>query len=389
MIRGVSNLCPEFHYMWFRRHLEIALVGAVAFCLVGFGPPAIAGTGASATRTYADQFNQAREAVPSIQASAAAVVDGDTGTLVWGKNPHESLPPASMTKMMTALVTLQHDNLTRIVTSDVDASKMPGDSVMGLHIGEQLSLRDLLFGMLIPSGDDAAILIAQAVGGSQANFVAMMNAEAGQLGLTDTHFVNPHGLDAPGHLSSPYDEIVIARAAMRYPLFRQIVSTQHIVIRGKWVYDLVNTNLLLGRRKGVIGIKTGTTDLALHAITVAEEIDGHTLYVTVMHTPNYVPDETALLSYFESHDTWTTLNLPDSPLYTAEGYSLAAPAQTLYLPNWEAAHVTTRLNLTPDSPLRATDNPDLPPQNAGTITYSAAGRPVARLPLAKGAGTPP
>ena len=195
--------------------------------------------------------------MPAIKASAAAVVDGGTGTLIYGKNPHQALAPASMTKMMTALVAIQHGDLTQVITSGVDASTMAGDWVMGLHIGEQLSLRDLLFGMMIPSGDDAALVIARAVGGSPENFVSLMNAEASQLGLTDTHFANPHGLDAPGHLSSPYDEIVIARAAMQYPLFRQIVSTQHIVIRGKWVYDLTNTNLLLGKRKGVIGVKTG------------------------------------------------------------------------------------------------------------------------------------
>ncbi|HEX5418261.1 MAG TPA: D-alanyl-D-alanine carboxypeptidase family protein [Chloroflexota bacterium] len=375
--------------MGYLRTASLLLVSLVSLCLVGFGPPAIAGTDASSSRVTASQLDEARGTVPAIKASAAAVVDGDTGALVWGKNAHDALPPASMTKMMTALVTLQHGDLTRVVTSGEDASTMLDDSVMGLHIGEQLSLRDLLFGLLIPSGDDAALVIAQAVGGSQANFVSLMNAEGNTLGLTDTHFVNPHGLDAPGHLSSPYDEIVIARAAMQYPLFREIVDTKHIVIHGKWVYDLTNTNQLLGKRKGVIGIKTGTTDLALHAITVAEEINGHLLYVTVMHTPDYVPDETALLDYFEAHDSWVTLSLPDGPLYTGAGYSLAAPAPTRYLPNWQATDLTTRVNLTPDAPLRATDNPDLPPQNDGTITYSAAGQPIARLPLQKGSRAAP
>lgn len=369
--------------MLFGRRLNSVLCAVVAFCLVGFGPPALAGSDAPSTRIYADQLSQARDGVPAIQASAAAVVDGDTGALIWGKNPHESLPPASMTKMMTALITLQHGNLDRVVTSGVDASAMPGDSVMGLHASERLSLHDLLYGLLVPSGDDAALVIARAVGGSEANFVAEMNREAARLGLTETHFANPHGLDAPGHLSSPYDEIVIARAAMRYPLFRQIVATKHVVLRGKWVYDLTNTNYFLGRRQGVIGIKTGTTDLALHAITVAEEVNGHLLYVTVMHTPNYVPDVTALLDYFESHDSWVTLDLPNSPLFTAPGYVLAVPPRTIYLPNWEAANLTTTVNLTPDSPLHATDNPDLPPANAGTITYVASGTGIARLPLAR------
>ena len=108
-----------------------------------------------------------------------------------------------------------------------------------------------------------------------------------------------------------------------------------------------------------------------------------------MHTTDYVPDETALLDYFEAHDSWTTLSLPDSPLYSAAGYHLAVPAPTRYLANWQAENMTTTLTLTLDSPLRATDNPDLPPQNDGTIIYTATGQPIARLPLQKAAGARP
>lgn len=363
------------------------LLTLVGLCLVGFGPPAVVGLDHRPSSVYGDTLAAAQvPAVPAIRASAAAVVNGDTGALIWGKNPHEALPPASMTKMMTALVTLQHGNLNRMVTSEVSAANMPGDSVMGLHIGERLSLRQLLFGMLIPSGDDAALVIARAVGGSDAQFVAMMNADVQNLGLTDTHFVNPHGLDAPGHLSSPYDMIVIARAAMRYPLFRQIVSTRHIIIRGHWTYDLTNTNYFLGRRPGVIGIKTGTTDLALHAITVADEQNGHILYVTVMHTPNYVPDVSALLDYFQANYEWVTLSLPPTPLDTISNGSqtqhlaIVSPP-TVYLPRWRAESLAWKLTLTPDAPDRATENPDLPDQNAGTATAIAGGEPIARLPL--------
>lgn len=368
----------------------VSVLVAAALSLTGFGPPELIGS--DDVPSAIDASTLARANVPpppTIQASAAAVVDGDTGQLIWGKNPHEPLPPASMTKMMTALVTLQQESdLNRVVTSQVDAARMPGDSVMGLHVGERLSLRALLFGLLVPSGDDAALVIASAVGGSQQHFVALMNQEATALGLTDTHFVNPHGLDAPGHLSSPYDMIVIARAAMRYPLFRQIVATRHVVIRGRWTYDLTNTNYFLGRRPGVIGIKTGTTDLALHAITVADQQGDHILYLTVMHTPNYVPDVSALLDHFLAADTWVALTIPDSPLYQrsvasapAARLQVATPT-SVYLPAWQAGTLTYQLDLTPDAPLRATENPDLPDQNDGTATFFAGGAPIARLPLA-------
>ncbi len=359
----------------------------VGCCLVGFGPPALIGSDLVPSTTYADALSQASApSVPTIRASAAAVVDGDDGQIIWGKNPHQAWPPASMTKMMTALVTLQHANLDQKVTSNVDAAKLVGDSVMGLHPGERLSIRQLLYGLLIPSGDDAAMVLAPAVAGSESQFVALMNQEATQLGLTDTHFVNEHGLDAPGHVSSPYDMIVIARAAMQYPLFRQIVSTQHIIIQGRWTYDLTNTNYFLGRRPGVIGIKTGSTDLAEHAITVAEERSGHILYVTVMHTPDYRPDVAALLDYFDANDDWIALSLPETPLdqvsnSTSTGQLVVDGSLTMFLPAWRATTLTTTLNLTPDSPLRATDNPDLPDANAGTATFYSGGEPLARLPL--------
>jgi D-alanyl-D-alanine carboxypeptidase (penicillin-binding protein 5/6) len=371
---------------------KLGLVGGLVvalLCLTGFGPPALIGSDHIPSTTYADALARANvPPPPRIQASAAAVVDGDTGEMVWGKNPHEPLPPASMTKMMTALITLQRErDLNRVVTSNVDAAQMVGDSVMGLHPQERLSLHDLLYGLLVPSGDDAALVIARAVGGSDAGFVAMMNQEAAQLGLTDTHFVNPHGLDANGHLSSPYDMIVIARAAMRFPLFRQIVSTRHVVIRGRWTYDLTNTNYFLGRRPDVVGIKTGTTDLALHAITIADQQGDHVLYLTVMHTPNYVPDVTSLLDYFLANDTWVTLNLPDSPLNqvgsgSARRRLVVDQPASVYLPAWKASTLSWQLNVTPDAPLRATENPDLPDQNDGAATFFAGGEPLARLPLA-------
>src|SRR5215831_19597817 len=184
----------------------IALV-LIGFCLVGFRPPALIGSddseiGLAPWVVTPDAFAHANvPPVPTIQATAAAVVDDRTGLLVWGKNPHQVLPPASMTKMMTALIAIQRGKLDQILTSTVDAKTMVGDSVMGLHPGERLSLRDLLYGLLVPSGDDAALTIARAVGGSDAAFVAQMNQEAADLGLTDTRFVNPHGLDAAGHLA--------------------------------------------------------------------------------------------------------------------------------------------------------------------------------------------
>jgi D-alanyl-D-alanine carboxypeptidase (penicillin-binding protein 5/6) len=365
------------------------LLLVVGLGLVGFRPPAFIGTGPGAsgylTARTLDQAGQS--AVPPIRASAAVVVDGRTGEVLWGKSPHQAFAPASMTKMMTALVALQIGQLDQTITSTVDASAMTGDSVMGLRPGERLTLRDLLFGLLVPSGDDAAVAIATALGGEE-SFVRQMNLEAARLGLTDTYFVNPHGLDAPGHVSSPYDMVAIARAAMAKSMFRTIVATQQITIRGRWTYDLHTTNYFLGRRPGIVGVKTGTTDQALHAITVADDRGDGMIYVTVMHTPDYVPDLTALLDDFEQKNQRVALDLPPSPL---DQSTTGAGGQTLhvvgdYAPlvqNWRAQTIASDLSLTPDTPLRQTDNPDLPPANEGVATFYTSGEPIARMPLVR------
>jgi D-alanyl-D-alanine carboxypeptidase len=360
---------------------------AAGFCVVGFGPPALVGPGPgnSGVITAATFGTAAVPPVPPVLANGGIVVDGETGQVLWGKSAHQSFAPASMTKMMTALVALRLGRLDQVVPITVDAATLAGDSVMGLRPGERLTLRDLLYGLLVPSGDDAAIAIAATLGGER-SFVEKMNLEAARLGLTDTHFANVHGLDAAGHVSSSYDMVAIAREAMADSTFRQIVATQHIVIRGHWTYDLHNTNYFLGRRPGVVGVKTGTTDQALHAITIADDRGDGTLYLTVMHTPNYVPDATSLLDYFEQTYTRVPLVLPETPLTTPPNganprHLTVASGFAPLLPRWRADTVTPEISLAPDSSLRATDNPDLPPPNAGTATFYSGGEPIARLPL--------
>ena len=381
------------HLKRFGLILALSLMGC---SVAGFRSPAAIGSGTTTTAAggalLSASIKQAeRPTPPAVVASAGAIVDGDTGKILWGKATHVAFAPASMTKIMTALVALESGGLDRVVVSDVDASTMVGDSVMGLHVGEHLPLRDLLYGLLVPSGDDAALAIARAVAGDDTSFVNAMNAESLRLGLTDTHFVNPHGLDANGHVSSPYDMIVMARAAMRYPFFRQVVATKHITIVGRWTYDLTNTNYFLGRRPDVIGVKTGTTERALHAITLADEVDGHLVYISVMHSPNYVPDASALLDYVRSKYVSKKLSeaLSDSPLYANGETSSNGSKRSLsiassyrpFLTRWEASTLTLEAALTPNSSLRATDNPDLPPANAGAATFYAGGEPIARLPL--------
>src|SRR3990172_91439 len=176
---------------------------------------------------------------------------------------------------MTALLALERGQLDRLVRVDVDASQLGYSSVMGLRPGEELTLEDLLYGLLLPSGNDAALAVAGHLGGSVARFVDLMNQRAAELGLVNTHFANPHGLDAPEHYSSAADLVRLARTAMANPTFAKIVSTRERTVRGKLAtYELRNTNRLLGTYPGVDGVKTGSTDAAGQCLVAAAQRGG-------------------------------------------------------------------------------------------------------------------
>lgn len=244
-------------------------------------------------------------APPVVGAEEVAVVDGATGLMLYGKNPHGHLPPASTTKIDTALVALQHiHNLDQKVPITVNGWQMAqenGSSIMGLSPGEDVSYRTLLYGLLLPSGNDAANQLALSLAGSLSKYVGWMNDEIATLHLHDTHYVNPSGLDASGHYSSPYDLIMMARVAMRNPVFRTIVKTRSYDAEG---FKLVPHNPLLGVYPGTDGVKTGSTDNAGKTIVVSVEHDGHQVYVSVMHTTDTLTDSTALYNWVWKAFAW-------------------------------------------------------------------------------------
>ena len=168
--------------------------------------------------------------VPDIQATTAFVFDGDTGEIYYTKDADVERPMASTTKVMTALLAIEAGGLDRAFTigADAEALAVPGSSRMGVSAGEKIRLRDLLYGLLLPSGNDAAVAIADEVGGSEAAFVDLMNARARELGLTHTHYTNPHGLnDDPNHYTSARDLATLEAIALKLPDFVKIASTVH------------------------------------------------------------------------------------------------------------------------------------------------------------------
>ncbi|MFD1675173.1 D-alanyl-D-alanine carboxypeptidase [Alicyclobacillus fodiniaquatilis] len=241
---------------------------------------------------------------PSIISQAAVVMDMDTGTIVYGKNPNVKHYPASITKIMTALLALKYGHLTDELTASKNAVDQPADKLYMVP-GEKAQLQPLLYGMLLDSANDVAVEIAEHYGGSVSHFAQMMNQEAAALGATHTHFVNPNGLPNPNHTTTAYDMSLIARAAMQYPEFRKIVQTKYYNWKGTaWQAKLVNLNGMLFDYPGCIGLKTGFTSVAHETLVVAAKHHGDTFLAVLMDAPTdgeIRQDATSLLNYAFAH----------------------------------------------------------------------------------------
>jgi serine-type D-Ala-D-Ala carboxypeptidase (penicillin-binding protein 5/6) len=226
----------------------------------------------------------ARAAVPNLEARAFFVVNASNGEVLAGKDAHERLPIASITKLMTVIVALDHLKPDQTVTVTGSAAQV-GESRIPLRTGQRITVRDLLAGALIQSANNAAdALAAAASNGDVPRFVAWMNERARKLGLRDTHFVRPDGLDATGHVSSARDVAVLARVAMHRPIVRELVRLRSDSIEGGHV--AVHTwNDLLGVVPGLIGVKTGHTNDAGWCQVAAVRRSGFTIYAVVLGSP--------------------------------------------------------------------------------------------------------
>jgi D-alanyl-D-alanine carboxypeptidase (penicillin-binding protein 5/6) len=224
----------------------------------------------------------AHAAAPPVTASAYIVEDARTGEVLAASNAHRRLPIASLTKLMTVLVTLEHHKLTDLVTVDPRAAVV-GESSIDLRAGERLSVRDLLKGALIQSANDAADALALSVSPDFASFAGLMNAKAAQLRLRDTHFVRPDGLDAAGHYSSAADVTKLARIVMRTRFVRETVREETDTISGG--RTLHTWDDLLSAFPQTIGVKTGHTNAAGWCQVAAARGRGVTVYATLLGSP--------------------------------------------------------------------------------------------------------
>jgi len=242
-------------------------------------------------------------AEPVLSAPAAILVDAETGQVLWQRNAAARMYPASLTKMMTGLLAVETRRLEQVHRASETAAKT-GESSISLQTGEELKLQQVLRAALIKSANDATVMVAESVAGSVPAFVQMMNERAQALGMTGTHFANPHGLHDPAHYSTAADLARLAQQAMLNPTFARIVGTREAVIPwpGKpWSRKLVNRNRLLLRWDKCDGIKTGYTRQAGRCLAASATFDGWRLICVVLKSQDSWSDAQTLLE-------WGTLN---------------------------------------------------------------------------------
>lgn len=279
-----------------KQYIYTKLVYIVAiFCLFSF----------STSMALADTDKM--QLPPEIVGQAGLVMDVLTGKVLYEKNAHSPFEPASTTKIMTAILALEKGNLSDIVVTSEEPLRVDGSRIY-LEEGEKLTLEQMLYGMMLNSGNDAAVAIAEHIGGDIESFVKMMNAKAREIGAYHTTFVNPSGLPDEGHLTTAYDLALISRyALLNLPKFRKIVSTKTLEIpwqAEEWDRQLINLNKLLWNYEGADGVKTGYTSTAGRTLVASATRDGWQLISVVLKSDaNIWSDSMALLDYgFENFE---------------------------------------------------------------------------------------
>jgi len=266
-----------------------ALWGWLALCLTG-------GIGAAAGQ---DTRSAPALKPPAIRAAAAIAIDAQTGKTLFAKNPDKRLPPASTTKILTALLLAQRVPPKQPITTSPAAAATPG-SRLGMKPGETYTARDLLYAMLLVSANDASVAAAEQAGGTLPKFVAQMNAAAPKLGAAHSHFVNPHGLHNPRHLSTARDLAALARKAMQNPAFAAAARARTYQVpraNGQLPTRLTNKNDLLWTFPGADGVKTGWTRAAGFCFVGSAARGGRRVITVVLNSPNWQAETAALLRY--------------------------------------------------------------------------------------------
>lgn len=264
-------------------------------------------------REYAQMPVSQNMDLPAVSARNVFIMDRDSKVVLFAKDADQQVPQASTTKMMTALVVLDHYPLDRVIT--VTRAYPIGENI-GFQPGEKITVEQLLYAMLVQSGNDAAEILAENFPGGRAAFVAAMNAKAQDIHLDNTHFQNPTGIDEDGHYSTAADLARLGDFAMRNSVFAKIVGTKSAVVSSvdySVSHVLNNINELLGQVAGVTGIKTGYTEGAGQSLVTLVERNSHPVIIVVLGSQDRFGDSRRLIDWIFGNFTWQQLvpgNLP-------------------------------------------------------------------------------
>lgn len=321
----------------------ILMIASVCIVYVYGAHPVSASTSLPiSTRVITEHTAALPVAFTGTSAKAAVLMEAASGDLIFSQNENARLPMASTTKIMTALVTLEHMSLDEKITIPAAAVGIEGSSIY-LVENEILTVEDLLYALMLQSANDAAVALALAVAGSMDAFAGLMNEKASELGLTDSHFVNSHGLDADGHYTTARELALITRAAMENPTFRLLCGTERKSIPMQGVEGkrlLLNHNKMLRTYDGAIGVKTGFTKKTGRCLVSAAERDGVTLIAVTLGAPDDWRDHTAMLDY--GFSLYESVSLCDAASYRAPLWVQSGTQEYVMVENTDSLSITRR-----------------------------------------------
>jgi len=359
------------------RRLSWLLLSLLSCLCMAFGPPRLTDSDLPKKGLTPQQLRAMRQvALPNITAASAMLINTTTGEILYARNERERRAPASLIKLVTTLVALQRGRLDReIRVKDEDLGVR---SAAGMQSGDLYNLRELLFMLLIPSDNAAAMTIARGLAGDAHAYVGWMNALVASWGLADTHFVNPHGLDAKDGYSTAYDMTIIAINALRNPTLADIANRYEAIIAWR---RLESTNELLNTYSGTIGLKTGTTDRAGECLIAAVERPTGAALLVLMGSSDRFTDARLMLDYFYANYAELHIDLPQTPQnrYLDEAHNwrefkLRQPITMLISP-WQVGRVSFYRRI---DNVSADPNPE---QSIGALEVRLAGRPLTEVPL--------
>ena len=332
-----------------------------------------------------DSIEAAVNSFPEMSAESYIVVDALTGDVLFEQNSTTALPIASITKMMTALVVVESSDLSRVVVVDAESCGIEGSSV-NLYKGEKISIQDLLYALMLESANDAAVCLARAVSGSVEAFATLMNEKAEALGMKNSHFMNPHGLEDPEHYSTAYDMALLWREALKNEFLCELVATKSykIPLDGRDGYRyLSNHNKLLKSYEPCVGGKTGFTKTAGRCLVTVCEKDGIKLITVTLNDPNDWEDHKNITDY--AFSLYTRVRLAEAGKISVTVPVVGGKKNTVTLTNRDTLEISVRDITKVESRIEAPRFMYAPVENdgdaVGRVVFYYNGREIAALDL--------